>query len=121
MTVELRICDLSSDVCSSDLARFSTGKYRDGAWEDGGIEKLASGTWQLVISEIPYGVAKGKLIEAIAQLIADKKLPILEDVRDESAEDIRIVLVPKSRNVDPDILKESLFRLTELEDRTSGV
>src|SRR3546814_3966103 len=89
MTVELRICDLSSDVCSSDLARFSTGKYRDGAWEDGGIEKLASGTWQLVISEIPYGVAKGKLIEAIAQLIADKKLPILEDVRDESAEDIR--------------------------------
>src|SRR3546814_2817254 len=96
-------------------ARFSTGKDRDGAWEDSGIEKLAGGTWQLVISEIPYGVAKGKLIEAIEQLIADKKLPILEDVRDENAEDIRIVLVPKSRNVDPDILKESLFRLTELE------
>jgi len=98
-------------------ARFSTGKDADGAWEDSGIEKLAGGTWQLVISEIPYGVAKGKLIEQIAQLIADKKLPILEDVRDESAEDIRIVLVPKSRNVDPDILKESLFRLTELESR----
>src|SRR3546814_10001245 len=78
---------------------------------------LFRSTWQLVISEIPYGVAKGKLIEAIAQLIAEKKLPILEDVRDESAEDIRLVLVPKSRNVDPDILKESLFRPTELESR----
>ncbi|MBD3731121.1 MAG: DNA topoisomerase IV subunit A [Sphingopyxis sp.] len=97
-------------------ARFSTGKH-DGVWEETGIEKQAGGTWQLVISEIPYGVAKGKLIEQIAQLIADKKLPILEDVRDESAEDIRIVLVPKSRNVDPDVLKESLYRLTELENR----
>jgi topoisomerase-4 subunit A len=98
-------------------ARFSTGKDADGRWEESGIEKQAGGTWQLVISEIPYGVAKGKLIEQIAQLIADKKLPILEDVRDESAEDIRIILVPKSRNVDPDVLKESLYRLTELESR----
>ncbi len=98
-------------------ARFSTGRNAEGAWEDTGIEKQAGGTWQLVISEIPYGVAKGKLIEQIAQLIADKKLPILEDVRDESAEDIRIILVPKSRNVDPDVLKESLYRLTELESR----
>jgi topoisomerase-4 subunit A len=97
-------------------ARFSTGKTGD-AWEESGVEKQAGGTWQLVISEIPYGVAKGKLIEQIAQLIADKKLPILEDVRDESAEDLRIVLVPKSRNVDPDILKESLYRLTDLESR----
>ena len=97
-------------------ARFSTGK-QDGVWEETGIEKQAGGTWQLIISEIPYGVAKGKLIEQIAQLIADKKLPILEDVRDESADDLRIVLVPKSRNVDPDILKESLYRLTELESR----
>jgi len=98
-------------------ARFSTGKDAGGAWEESGVEKLAGGTWQLVISEIPYGVAKGKLIEQVAQLIADKKLPILDDVRDESADDIRIVLVPKSRNVDPEILKESLFRLTELETR----
>ncbi|HMP45419.1 MAG TPA: DNA topoisomerase IV subunit A [Sphingopyxis sp.] len=97
-------------------ARFSTGK-QSGDWEETGIERQPGGTWQLVISEIPYGVAKGKLIEQIAQLIADRKLPILEDVRDESAEDIRIVLVPKSRNVDPDVLKESLFRLTELESR----
>lgn len=98
-------------------ARFSTGRNADGGWEETGIEKQAGGTWQLVISEIPYGVAKGKLIEQIAQLIADKKLPILEDIRDESAEDLRIVIVPKSRNVDPDILKESLYRLTELENR----
>ena len=98
-------------------ARFSTGKLGDGGWEADGIEKLSGGTWQLVISEIPYGVAKGKLIEQIAQLIADKKLPILEDIRDESAEDLRIVLEPKSRNVDPDVLKESLFRLTDLESR----
>lgn len=98
-------------------ARFSTGKLEDGSWEETGLEKQSGGTWQLVISEIPYGVAKGKLIEQIAQLIGDKKLPILEDVRDESAEDIRIVLIPKSRNVDPDILKESLYRLTDLENR----
>ncbi len=98
-------------------ARFSTGRLEDGSWEETGLEKQTAGMWQLVISEIPYGVAKGKLIEQIAHLIADKKLPILEDVRDESAEDIRIVLVPKSRNVDPDILKDSLYRLTDLENR----
>ena len=100
-------------------ARFSTGRDSDGNWETTGIEKLGSGQWQLVISEIPYMVAKGKLIEQIAALIADKKLPILEDVRDESDTAIRIVLVPKSRNVDPDLLKESLYRLTELESRFS--
>lgn len=98
-------------------ARFSTGRQEDGSWEESGLEKHSGGTWQLVISEIPYGVAKGKLIEQIAQLIADKKLPILEDVRDESAEDLRVVIVPKSRNVDPDILKDSLYRLTDLENR----
>ncbi len=76
-----------------------------------------AGAWQLVVTQIPYQVQKSKLIEQIAQLIADKKLPILEDVRDESTEDVRIVLVPKSRNVDPDILKESLYRLTDLEVR----
>ncbi len=75
------------------------------------------GAWQLIVTQIPYGVAKGKLIEQIAQIIADKKLPILEDVRDESTEDVRIVLVPKSRNVDPDVLIESLYRLTDLETR----
>ena len=82
-----------------------------------GIERLGGGQWQLVISEIPYQVQKGKLIEQIAQAISDKKLPILEDVRDESDATIRIVLVPKSRNVDPELLKESIFKLTDMETR----
>jgi topoisomerase IV subunit A len=100
-------------------ARFSIGRLDDGSWETTGVEKQSGGIWQLVVSEIPYQVQKGKLIEQIAQLIADKKLPILEDVRDESDEAIRIVLVPKSRNVDPEDLKNALFRLTDLETRFS--
>ena len=99
-------------------ARFSNG-WQDGAWEPTGVEKLTGGPWQLVVSEIPYQVQKGKLIEQIAQLIADKKLPILDDIRDESDEHVRIVLVPKSRNVDPEDLKNALFRLTDLETRFS--
>ena len=97
--------------------RFSTGREADGSWEESGIEKLGGGAWQLVITEIPYMLQKGKLIEQVAQLIADKKLPILEDIRDESDEQIRLVFVPKSRNVDPELLKESLFKLTDLESR----
>ena len=83
------------------------------------IEKVTEkgGGWHLVVSEIPYGVQKGKLIEQIATLIADKKLPILADVRDESADDVRIVLEPRSRTVDPALLEESLYRLSELEVR----
>ena len=99
--------------------RFSTGREADGSWEPTGIEKLGGGQWQLVISEIPYMLQKGKLIEQVAQLIADKKLPILEDIRDESDEQIRLVFVPKSRNVDPELLKESLYKLTDLESRFS--
>ncbi|MDE2436145.1 MAG: DNA topoisomerase IV subunit A [Sphingomonadales bacterium] len=99
--------------------RFSTGREADGSWEESGIERLGGGQWQLVISEIPYMLAKGKLIEQVAQAIADKKLPILEDIRDESDEQIRLVFVPKSRNVDPELLKESLFKLTDLESRFS--
>ncbi len=97
--------------------RFSTGRDEAGNWEETGIEKLGGGQWQLVVSEIPYMVQKGKLIEQIAQLIADKKLPILEDIRDESDEQIRLVVVPKSRNIDPELLKESLYKLTDLETR----
>ena len=100
-------------------ARFSTGRDDAGAWEPTGIEKLPGGQWQLVISEIPYMVQKGKLIEQLAALVMDKKLPILEDVRDESDETVRIVLVPKSRNVEPDLLKESVYKLTDLESRFS--
>ncbi|MFL6861897.1 MAG: DNA topoisomerase IV subunit A, partial [Allosphingosinicella sp.] len=81
------------------------------------VEDQGRGTWQAVVSEIPYQVPKGKLIEQIAALIADKKLPILADVRDESDAEIRIVLEPRSRTVEPDLLMESLFRLTDLEVR----
>ncbi|RJF90673.1 DNA topoisomerase IV subunit A [Sphingomonas cavernae] len=77
------------------------------------------GTWVAVVTEIPYQVQKSKLIEQIAQLINDKKLPILADIRDESDEEIRIVLEPRSRTVEPEMLMESLFRLTELETRIS--
>ncbi len=80
-------------------------------------EDTGRGTYQIVVTEIPYQVAKAKLVERIAELINDKKLPLLGDVRDESAESVRLVLEPKSRTVDPLVLMESLFRLTELEVR----
>ncbi|RVQ65539.1 DNA topoisomerase IV subunit A [Croceicoccus ponticola] len=99
--------------------RFHAAEVEKAEDRDAGIERLGGGQWQLVISEIPYQVQKGKLIEQIASLIADRKLPILEDVRDESDEQIRIVIVPKSRNVDPELLKESLYKLTDMESRFS--
>ena len=80
-------------------------------------EKEKGGGWYLLVSEIPYGVQKGKLIEQIAALIAEKKLPILADVKDESAEEVRLILEPRSRTVDPELLLESLYRLTDLEVR----
>ncbi len=79
------------------------------------IEDQGRGTWVAVVTQIPYGVQKGKLIEAVAAIVNEKKLPILADVRDESADDIRIVIEPKSRAVDPDVLMESLFRMSDLE------
>jgi topoisomerase IV subunit A len=82
-------------------------------------EDLGRGGYQIVVSEIPYQVQKSRLIEKIAELLIARKLPLLEDIRDESAEDVRIVLIPKSRTVDPKLLMESLFRLTELESRIS--
>ncbi len=82
-------------------------------------EDEGRGTWVAVITEIPYQVQKGKLIEQIAQIITDKKLPILADVRDESDSEIRIVLEPKTRNVEPEDLMNALFRLSELETRFS--
>ena len=80
-------------------------------------EDQGRGTWVIVVTEIPYQVQKSKLIEKIADLLMNRRLPLLDDVRDESAEDIRLVLVPKSRTVDPALLMESLFKLTELEVR----
>ncbi|MFN3764112.1 MAG: DNA topoisomerase IV subunit A [Aliihoeflea sp.] len=80
-------------------------------------EDQGRGTYQIVVTEIPYGVQKARLVEKIAELLLARKLPLLDDVRDESAEDIRLVLVPKSRLVDPALLMESVFKLTELESR----
>ncbi len=80
-------------------------------------EDMGRGGYQIVVTEIPFQVQKSRLIEKIAELINDKRLPILADVRDESAEEIRIVLEPRSRAVDANVLMESLFRLTELETR----
>jgi len=97
--------------------RFHAAEADNAADREAGIERQKGGGYQLVISEIPYQVPKGKLIEQIAQAISDKKLPILEDVRDESDEQVRIVLVPRSRNVDPELLKESVYKLTDLETR----
>ena len=91
------------------------GSFRVRAkWE---VEKLGLGQYQVVVTEIPYQVPKARLIEKIAEQLTDKKLALLDDIRDESAEDVRLVLVPKSRNVDPKVLMESLFRQTELEAR----
>ena len=83
-------------------------------WEK---EDTGRGTYQIVVTEIPYQVQKAKLVERIAELMDEKRLPLLGDVRDELAETVRLVLEPKSRTVDPTLLMESLFRLTELEVR----
>lgn len=80
-------------------------------------EKTGQGTYIIVVYEIPYQVPKSKLIEKIADLINGRHMPLLNDVRDESADDVRLVLEPKSRNVDPDVLMEHLFRKTDLETR----
>ncbi|HVU29915.1 MAG TPA: DNA topoisomerase IV subunit A, partial [Sphingomicrobium sp.] len=81
------------------------------------VEREKGGGWHLLVTEIPYGVPKAKLIEQVAQLIADKKLPILADVKDESDEQVRLILEPRARTVDADLLLESLYRLTDLEIR----
>ena len=80
-------------------------------------EALGHGLYQIVVTEVPFQVQKGRLVEKIASLLEEKKLPLLADVRDESAEDVRLVLEPKTRNVDAELLMEQLFRLTELETR----
>ena len=81
------------------------------------VEKEKGGGWQIAVTEIPYQVQKSRLIERMADMLQAKKLPFLADIRDESAEDLRIVLEPKSRRLEPDVVMESLFRLTDLETR----
>ena len=83
------------------------------------VEDLGRGQWQVVVTEIPYQVQKSKLIEKLAELIQTKKVPILADVRDESADDIRVILEPRSKNVDPEVLMQSLYRNSDLEVRFS--
>ena len=101
------------------LGIYKTGKGNIRIRSKWTIEKEKRGVWKIIVSEIPYQVNKGKLIEKIAQLILDKKIPILDDIRDESSEKIRLVLIPRNRDVDPDHLMEALFNLSELESRFS--
>jgi len=99
------------------LSAYETGRggFRLRArWE---VERGKHGTWQIVVTEIPYQVQKSKLIEQIAQLMEEKKLPLLADARDESAETIRLVLEPRNRGVEPEVLMETVFRATALETR----
>ena len=103
----------------SIVTAYTTGRggFRIRArWE---TEKLKGGGYQIVVTEIPYQVQKSKLIEKIAELLHARKLMMLADIRDESTTEIRLVLEPKSRNVDPSVLMESLFRQSELENRFS--
>ncbi len=80
-------------------------------------EELPRGGWVIVVTEIPYGVQKSRLIEKLAELISERKLPLVADVRDESAEDVRIVFEPRTRAIDPQLMMETLFKLSELESR----
>ncbi|PLX36754.1 MAG: DNA topoisomerase IV subunit A [Hyphomicrobiales bacterium] len=103
----------------SILEAYRTGRggFRVRArWEK---EEQGRGTWVVAITEIPYQVQKARLIEKIAELLIARKLPLVGDIRDESAEDVRVVIEPKSRTVDPVLMMESLFRLTDLESRIS--
>ncbi len=100
-----------------DAYRTGRGAFRTRAkWE---VEDLGRGTWQIVVTEIPYQVQKSKLIEKLAELINLKKIPLLADVRDESAEDVRIVIEPRSRTVEPEVLMAALFKNSDLETRFS--
>ncbi|WP_353182340.1 DNA topoisomerase IV subunit A [Bosea sp. (in: a-proteobacteria)] len=99
----------------AETYRTGRGAFRTRArWH---VEDQGRGTWLAVVTEIPYMVSKGRLIEKIAELLNDRKLPLVADLRDESAEDIRIVIEPRARNVDANLMMESLFRLSELEAR----
>jgi topoisomerase-4 subunit A len=101
----------------AEAYRTGRGAFRLRAkWE---VEDLGRGQWQVVVTEIPYQVQKSKLIERLAEVIQTKKVPLLADVRDESADDIRVVLEPRSRTVDPDLMMGMLFRNSDLETRFS--
>ncbi|MBL0371302.1 DNA topoisomerase IV subunit A [Rhizobium sp. KVB221] len=104
---------------ASILDAYATGRGGFRVRAKWNLEDLGRGGYQIIVTEIPYQVQKSRLIEKIAELLIARRLPLLEDIRDESAEDVRIVLIPKNRTVDANLLMESLFRLTELESRVS--
>ncbi len=99
------------------LSAYETGRGGFRVRARWSVEKGKHGTWQIVVTEIPYQVQKARLIEQIAQLLEERKLPLLGDVRDESTELVRLVLEPKTRGVEPEVLMETLFRATALESR----
>ncbi|WP_273186448.1 DNA topoisomerase IV subunit A, partial [Hyphomonas adhaerens] len=100
-----------------DAYETGRGSFRMRArWE---TEDTGRGTYQIVVTEIPYQVQKSRLLEKLGELIEAKKVPLLDDVRDESAEDVRLVLVPRSKTIEPDVLMESLFKVCDLETRFS--
>jgi topoisomerase-4 subunit A len=99
------------------LSAYETGRGGFRVRAKWAVEKGKHGLWQIVVTEIPYQVQKARLVEQIAQLLEDKKLPLLGDVRDESTEDVRLVLEPRTRGVEPEVLMETVFRATALESR----
>jgi topoisomerase IV subunit A len=105
------------DDRASILEAYKTGRGGFRVRARWSVEDLGRGAWQIVITEIPYLVQKSRLIEKCAELLTAKKLPLLNDIRDESAEDIRVVLEPKTRTIDPTLMMEQMFRNTELEAR----
>ncbi|RKQ71446.1 DNA topoisomerase IV subunit A [Litorimonas taeanensis] len=104
---------------ASMLEAYETGKGSFKVRSRWSVEDTGRGTYQIIVTEIPYQVQKSRLIEKLAEVIETKKAPGLADVRDESAEDVRIVLEPRSKNIDPALLMESLFKISELESRVS--
>ncbi|MGE5504134.1 MAG: DNA topoisomerase IV subunit A [Actinomycetota bacterium] len=106
---------VESRAAIAEAYRTGRGAFRVRAkWA---VEKLSHGLYQIVVTEIPYQVQKAKLVEKIAELLSEKKLPLLADIRDESAEDVRLVLEPRNRTVEAELLMEQLFRQTDLESR----
>ncbi len=104
---------------ASILEAYRTGRGAFRLRAKWAVEDLGRGTWQIVVTQIPYQVQKSRLIEKLAELIETKKIPLLADVRDESAEDVRVVLEPRARNVDPEMLMGTLFKNSDLEIRFS--
>lgn len=107
------IVDTKEEI--AEAYRTGRGSFRvRSRWQK---EELPRGGWVIVVTEIPYGVQKSRLIEKLAELISERKLPLVADVRDESAEDVRIVFEPRTRTIDPQLMMETLFKLSELESR----